>query len=467
MTRQRAISAILPLVAGCQAALTSVRAPLDQEGEVYVYLQPLPSEAARLDFSVEAVGARRSDGASQPLTLPTGEKDRPDPRGQRLLAWARLAPGTYSGLTLRFKSATLEHADGKMQLLVSPEPISLDAPFTVERRRASVLWVSLDRGRPFRSGVAFAPSFSAAPAPVLVPGLAAWATSPEAGTVTVMDRHSRQVAAVVHLGGEPQGIALSEAALRAWVALSGEDAVAVVDLASYGVLSRIRLRAGDRPREVALTPDGRTLLVVNQGSSTLSFVDPGAEVELDRLPVGRDPVSLLLDRAGRNAYVCSRTASSVTAVSITTHSVVATLPTEGSPTAVALNRAEDRLYVLQALSPYLSVHSARDLSLLRRVPIGLGAGAARVDSRTDLLWVGRADAGVLEAYEPSLLMSVAAVSLPAGVAYETIDDSENLLLVAIPDREGVVGVDLTARRAMSLAETAGPPFRLAVFGERR
>ncbi len=467
MTRQQAIAVILPLVTSCQAALTSVRAPLDQEGEVYVYLQPLPPEAARLDFSVEAVGARRSDGLSQPLTVPTGERDRPDPRGQRLLAWGRLAPGTYSGLSFRFKSATLDHADGKMQLLVSPEPTPFDVPFAVERRRASVLWVSLDRGRSFQSGVAFAPSFSAAPAPVLVPGLAALATSPEAGTVTVMDRHSRQVTAVVHLGGEPQGIALSEAALRAWVALAGEDAVAVVDLASDGVLSRIRLRAGDRPREVALTPDGRTLLVVNQGSSTLSFVDPAAEAELDRVPVGRDPVSLLLDRAGRNAYVCSRTASSVTAVSVATRSVVGTLATEGSPAAVALNRSEDRLYVLQSLSPYLSVHSTRDLSLLQRVPIGLGAGAARVDSRTDLLWVGRADAGVLEAYEPSLLMSVASVSLPAGIAYQIIDDSENLLLVAVPDREGVVGVDLGARRAVSLAETAGPPFRIAVSGERR
>jgi YVTN family beta-propeller protein len=467
MTRQRAIAAILPVLAGCQAALTSVRAPLDQEGEVYVYLQPLPPEARRLELSVESVAARRADGTVWPLAAPSGERDRPDPRGQRLLAWGRLAPGSYSGLAVRFRSATLDHADGKMQLLVPPEGIAVELPFAVERRRTSALWLSLDRGRAFQSGAAFVPSLSAAPPPTLVPGLAAYATSPEAGTLTVLDRHSRQVAAVVHLGGEPQGVALSEAVLRAYVALAAEDAVAVVDLSSYAVLSRIRLRAGDRPREVALTPDGRTLLVVNQGSSTLSFVDAVAEVELERVPVGRDPVSLLLDRAGRNAYVCSRMASSVSVVNAATRSVAATLATEGSPSAVALNRSEDRLYVLQALSPYLSVHSARDLSLLRRVPIGLGAGAARVDPRTDLLWVGRADAGILEAYEPSLLISVAAVSLPAGVAYQTIDDSENLLLVAVPGREGVVGVDLTARRAVSLAETAGPPFRLAVSGERR
>lgn len=467
MTRQGAMAVVLPVLVGCQAALTGVRAPLDQEGEVYVYLQPLPAEAARLDFSVAAVDARRPDGVLQPLLLPAGGRDRPDPRGQRLLAWGRLAPGSYAGLAIRFKAATLDHADGKMQLLAPAEPASLDLPFTVERRSASALWVSLDRARPFQAGVAFAPSLRLAQPPPLVPGLAAYVTSPEAGTLTVIDRHSRQVAAVAHLGGEPQGIALSESLLRAWVALAAEDAIAVVDLVDRVVLSRIRLRAGDRPREVALTPDERTLLVVNQGTSTLSFVDPVAQVELDRVPVGRDPVSLLLDRAGKNAYVCSRTASSVAVVSVATHSVVATLAAAGSPSAVALNRSEDRLYLLQSLSPYLSVHSARDLSLLRQVPIGLGAGAARVDPRTDLLWVGRAGDGLLEAYEPSLLMSVAAVGLPGGVAYQAIDDTENLLLVAVPGREGVVGVDLTARRAVSLAETAGPPFRLAVTGERR
>jgi YVTN family beta-propeller protein len=467
MTRERAIAAILPVLAGCQAALTSVRPALDQEGEVYVYLQPLPSEATRLEVSVGLVEARRADGVAFPLAVPPADRDRPDPRGQRLLAWGRLPPGSYSGLSVRFRSATLDHADGRMQLLIPPEALPVEIPFAVERRRSQALWLSLDRGRSFQSAATFAPSLSAAQPPPLVPGLAAYATSPEAGTLTVLDRHSRQVAAVAYLGGEPRGIALAEVALRAYVALAAEDAVAVVDLASQAVLARIRLRAGDRPREVALTPDGQTLLVLNQGSSTLAFVDVAAEVERDRVPVGRDPVYLLLDRAGRNAYVCNRMASSVSVVSVATRSLAATVATEGGPSGVALNRSQDRLYVLQPLSPWLSVLSARDLSLLQRVAIGLGAETARVDARTDLLWVGRSGDGALDAYEPSLLVSVAALTLPAGAAHETVDDSENLLLIALPGREGVVGVDLASRRAVSLAETAGPPFRLAVSGERR
>jgi len=47
--------------------------------------------------------------------------------------------------------------------------------------------------------------------------------------------------------------------------------------------------AGEAPANIALTPDGRTLLVTDAGMDTLSFHRPPSFLERDRLAVGRGP----------------------------------------------------------------------------------------------------------------------------------------------------------------------------------
>lgn len=207
-------------------------------------------------------------------------------------------------------------------------------------------------------------------------------------------------------------------------------------------------------------------MVVNRGSETVSFLDPEGQHELGRLPTGREPEHLLLDRAGRRAFVCNRMSGSVTVIDLANRAVAGTLATEPEPIAAQLNRAEDRLYVAHAASPFLGVYSPRDFTRLNRAFVGMGARALRVDPRTDLLYVAT-DFGALTAYEPVSLMAVGAIEIRGGAADAVIDDAENAMLLAMPGVEGVAAIDLAARREVGAADTAGPPFRIAVAGERR
>ncbi len=65
--------------------------------------------------------------------------------------------------------------------------------------------------------------------------------------------------------------------------------IEVIDLQSHTIINRIRMNTGDKPSEAALTPDGRTLLVVNGGSNTVSFIDPASNFETSRINVGNRP----------------------------------------------------------------------------------------------------------------------------------------------------------------------------------
>lgn len=78
-------------------------------------------------------------------------------------------------------------------------------------------------------------------------------------TILEADPPRLAVRTAIRVGDEPRGVALSADGRRAFVALAGEDAVAVVDPATGRVTAR--LPVGDEPWHLALTPDGSRLVV--------------------------------------------------------------------------------------------------------------------------------------------------------------------------------------------------------------
>ncbi len=463
---------LLSVLGACEAHRPRARvlAPLQDEGELYVYLDPLPAGAERLAFTLESLSARRADGGAAAMTLLLPDVSRIAVEGQRLLAFGRLAPAAYSGLALKVKRATLERDGRRSDLLVSPEGNPVDIPFSISRRRATIVVLSLRYAASVAQGFAFAPDFAATTPGPLVPSLAGYCSSTGMDGVTVFDKHTRRVAAVIPTGREPQGVAVDARLGRVYVALSGEDQVQVLDTYTGEEVGRISLRPGDRPRELALTPDGRVLVVVNPGSNTASFLDAAALLETDRVQTGEEPSSLLLDRAGRRAYVLNRRSASVTILDLATHLVAGTGRTNAEPLRAALNRAGTRLYVIHGASPYLLALSLPDLSIAARLLVGVGSfgvSALLVDARTDLLYVGRPDEDRLEVYDPASLMPLADVDLPGPATFLAIDDAENTLFALVPSRRTVAAVDLVGGRALGSFGVGEEPYQVTVVGERR
>jgi DNA-binding beta-propeller fold protein YncE len=467
MTRTLAALA-LPLLIGChvRSRVPPELPPLSAEGEVRVYLQPFPEDAARLAVSLAGVQAVHQDGSGTPLELATAELGGADPN-QRLIALGRLPPGPYAGVAIAIRRATLA-TEGRIADLLAPgEPVRVDVPFTIERGRAVVVRLSLDRGQAvaneFRfeggfTGAALAPENSA----VQLPGYCA---APSRAGIVVFDRHAHEVKAVIPTGRLPMGIALDPRALRAFVALSGDDQVQIVDLVTGEEVRRIPLRPGDEPRELALTPDG-ALAVVNAGSNSVSFVDPESGAVLSTARTGDVPSSLVLDRDGRRAYVLNRRSASITVLDLGNRVVVATAQTDPEPLAAQLSRDGTRLYLIAAGSAYLTIFNVPELTVARRVFVGLGAGALRVDGRTGLVYVGRADEARIQVFDPMSDLPVDGIALPGPVSYLAFDDVENALVAAIPSLRQLAFVDVARKRLVATVDVGGEPYRPSLLGER-
>ena len=84
----------LLVLCGCQTLqLHTTTAVREDEGTVFLYLQPFSREAERLQFSLSALAAVKDDGTQVPVPLSLNEFNSKDMTRQRMIAAAQLPEG--------------------------------------------------------------------------------------------------------------------------------------------------------------------------------------------------------------------------------------------------------------------------------------------------------------------------------------------------------------------------------------
>ena len=110
----------------------------------------------------------------------------------------------------------------------------------------------------------------------------AWVVNSLSDSVSIVDLGSGIVTRTLRVGDEPSDVAFAQG--RAFVALSGEDAIRIFDAANPDGPSLDIAIAGDTPRALAVSPDGTSVHVVVQhsgnqtslvNSNTAHGIDPG------------------------------------------------------------------------------------------------------------------------------------------------------------------------------------------------
>jgi YVTN family beta-propeller protein len=124
---------------------------------------------------------------------------------------------------------------------------------------------------------------------------------------------------------------------------------------------------------IAITTDGRTLLVVNPDSNSLSVVDLGTLIAVTEIPVGMDPrtvaVAPLPNGDGSRAYVANRGSDSVSVVDLGTRTVIAEVAVGNRPYGVVVSPDSARLYVAEQSVDQVRIVDAASLSTLAILPV--------------------------------------------------------------------------------------------------
>jgi YVTN family beta-propeller protein len=454
------------LLSSCQTAPLQIKAPLEDEGVLFLYIKPFPQEAGKLRFTLEKIQAVSESGMTYDLILSLKELDNKENNRQRLVAAGPLPAGGYTGFSFKVKKAGLRTEEGEASLHTQETAVRLTYPFRLLRKKALVLSMAFQYQESVQGNSLFNPSFLfVIPERPLIT-LMGFVSDSASNTVMVFDKQSKEVTGGIIVGSEPRGMALSRSRSKLFVALSGEDAVSVIDIATSEVQAEIRLIARDKPNEIALTPDERTLVVPNAGSDTVSIIDAATLIELERLKVGSEPRSVTIDKTGKRAFVCNTGSGNLSVIDVNAKTVINTIVVEPRPLKSQFNRNEDRLYIINEGSPYLLVLNPATLAVVRREFVGMGMHSLKVDTKSDFFYIGKKFGAELAVYDPFTWVPMDYVRTKGPVENGVIDGDTNSLYLAIPVNRIVSVINLTNRKPLADFDVGGSPYWVTLHGER-
>lgn len=454
----------IALFASCTPVSQQQRVVPPANGTFSIFLQPLPQEAHRLTFSIEDLVALTVD--DKEIKLPLSENRISDQLigVQKRLANLTLPPGRYQGIALRIASASLAGEDGPIDLLAPKDRVVVETPFTISEKQSKTLFLSLSSDRLVTDGVFFTPKFSLWEPDRLLTNLKGFVCNSASQNLTVFNKHTSQVVGHLQVGKRPVDMVLDQQHRWLYVALAGEDAVAVVEVANGTILGRVPLRFGDEPSKLALTANGKTLLALNVGSETVSIIDTGSLFETARIRLHSQPSGIFL-QGSAIAYVTHKVSSSLSILDLRSGTLQGTVVLEAAPLTGVSDEAEHALYLINDFSPDLTVLNSSSLGPREKVFIGDGAVTIRADKSRNLLYIGKQD-GEIAVVDPRSLMAIDSFSLPSKIQSLTIDGEENALFAVLPKSDQLVKIDLVSKRVLGRLQLDSGSRAVVVMGER-
>jgi YVTN family beta-propeller protein len=149
------------------------------------------------------------------------------------------------------------------------------------------------------------------------------ATNGTSGDLSFINLQTNTVSGTpVKVGKDPRAVAVHPSGAYAYVALGGDNAVAVIDLKSNAVVKTVNV--GKNPSAIAVTRDGRRAVVTNLTSNTVSVLNvesPASPTIVPtssgtQIPVGVQPTALEIHPSNKVAYVANLGSNFFTAVDL-------------------------------------------------------------------------------------------------------------------------------------------------------
>jgi len=157
-------------------------------------------------------------------------------------------------------------------------------------------------------------------------GATLFVTNTKSDSVSIIDTDTLEVVGTIPLGrGKPNRIVFHPDGRTAWVVYDKSHDLGIIDTDARKLVKRVRI--GGNPYNLAFTPDGRHLLVLDWSSETsgdeVIFYDLKAEKIDGRVEVSTWPAHAIFSRDGKLLYVSGETAGDLTVIDVPQRTVVA------------------------------------------------------------------------------------------------------------------------------------------------
>ena len=453
------------LISACAAPMIESK-PVIETGAFNVFLQPLPQETHRLSFAISELVAVRENGETLSLKLrhPTINQEYISTAQQKLVS-ATLPPGRYSGLRLRVDTASLQGEDGDIALSTPAEAIMVEYAFTIIEKQAETPFLSLSPDRIVTDGAFFTPKFSLWKPERMLTNLKGFVSNSGSQYLTVFNKRSALVTDLIRVGKNPKDMALDRRRGWLYVALADEDLIAVVEVSNGNVLGQVRLRFGDEPTELALSANGERLLVLNQGSNSVSVIDTDSLSVLARVRLTSAGDDIFMGSNERSAYVLHSVSSTLSLLDLNSMTLGTSTILDDAPLKGVVSKNGRELYLTTVSSFDLLVVDSSSLTVKQKIYVGSGARSLVLGAVSGLLYIGKQN-GEIAVVDPRILMAIDSYALPGPVQSIAFDYEENSLFALLPQSRQLLKIDLVSKKLMDRLELEAAGYAVVVMGGR-
>lgn len=189
----------------------------------------------------------------------------------------------------------------------------------------------------------------------------------------------------VRVGDRPKGVTVSPDRTKAYAVNWGGDTVSVVDLATQLVTATIPV--GGVPRWIAITRDGKTGLVTNFRGKSLSVLDLEKNEEVAKIYGIKNPRHIVMSADDSVAYVTDREGGKLHAVSVAKKKVLWSVAVGNRPKTVDLSLDELYAFTANYGSDDVGVVRLKDHKLIARIPTGKSPSGLEVAPDGKSVWV--------------------------------------------------------------------------------
>lgn len=182
------------------------------------------------------------------------------------------------------------------------------------------------------------------------------------------------------------------------------------------------IEVGPVPKYVAVSPDGKWVLVSNWCGYDLSVIDAAAGKEVQRLPIGAYPRGIVVSPDSSVAYVAAMGGNTVRTVDLTTFAV-GTLTGLNNPRHLVLSPVGDVLYATLNASGAVAAVDVATGNVLAQVHTGAAARSMAISADGLSLYVVNYDSSSMSKVataDLSIVQEVATDPNPIGVTYDPV-----------------------------------------------
>ena len=182
-----------------------------------------------------------------------------------------------------------------------------------------------------------------------------------------IDTATDAVTKVVKVGAVPKYVAVTPNGKQVLVTNWCSMDMSVIDAASAKVVATVKI-PGAHPRGIAVSKDSRTAYVAIMGSDRVVTVDLRTRTVHAFATTGAGPRHLVLSKDGKTLYVTNNGVGTVSAVDATTGKVLGTLRVGKEPRSMAISGDGGALYVVSYDSATLTKIRTSDFTAIQTVP---------------------------------------------------------------------------------------------------